>query len=70
MPAVAVGQVTLPFAFTGGSASTFELLQSAQLDGLWVTNTSAMLTTNAPGGSYSFIVRTSGAAEFYRVQSH
>ena len=68
-PTVATGQAQLPFTLTSGVASMFELLQSAQVNGPWVTNRSAMLITNVPGVSYTFTVPTAGADEFYRVQS-
>jgi hypothetical protein len=68
-PVVAGGCVQLFFTLTGGSASTFELLQAAQVTGPWVTNTTAVLKTNAPGTSYTFAAPTAGMDEFYRVQS-
>jgi len=68
-PMVAIGQARLPFTLTSGAASTFKLLQSARVNGPWVTNSSAVLATNAPGVSYTFTVPTTGADEFYRVQS-
>lgn len=67
--AVAYGQAHIPFTVTSGTASSFELLQSAQLVGPWTTNASATLTTNSPGRDYTFVAPTSGAVEFYRVQS-
>ena len=69
VPTVTTGQAQLPFTLRSGAASTFELLQSAQVNGPWVTNSSAVLVTNVPGVSYIFTVPTAGAVEFYRVQS-
>jgi hypothetical protein len=68
-PTVAGGQAQIPFTLTSGTASTFELLQSTQVNGPWVTNSSAVLTTNVPGVTYTFTAPTAGADEFYRVQS-
>jgi len=68
-PAVASGQAQIPFTLTSGTASTFELLQSAQVNGPWVTNSSAVLTTNVPGATYTFTAPTAGVDDFYRVQS-
>jgi len=68
-PTVAGGRAQIPFTLTSGTASTFELLQSAQVNGPWVTNSSAVLTTNVPGVTYTFTAPTAGADGFYRVQS-
>jgi hypothetical protein len=68
-PTIASGQAHLPFTLTSGTASTFELLQSGQVNGPWTTNSSAVLVTNNPGVSYTFTVVTAGPHEFYRVQS-
>ena len=68
-PAIANGQAQIPFTVTNGASSTFELLQSAQINGPWVTNSSAALVTNTLGFSYTFKVATAGSDEFYIVQS-
>jgi hypothetical protein len=68
-PSVAGGQAQIPFTLTSGTASTFELLQSSQVNGPWVTNSSAVLATNVPGVTYTFTATKAGADEFYRVQS-
>jgi hypothetical protein len=68
-PTVATGYAHLPFTLSSGTVSTFELLQSAHLNGPWATNSSAVLTTNVPAVSYTFSVATNGADEFYRVQA-
>jgi hypothetical protein len=68
-PAVAGGQAQIPFTLTSGTASAFELLQSVQVNGPWVTNSSAVLATNVPGVTYTFTVPTAGADGFYRVLS-
>ncbi|MGD0085958.1 MAG: DUF642 domain-containing protein [Verrucomicrobiota bacterium] len=68
-PTVASGHAQIPFTLTSGTPSTFELLQSAQVNGPWVTNSSAVLTTNVPGVTYTFTAPTAGADGFYRVQS-
>jgi len=68
-PAIASGQAQIPFTLTSGTASTFELLQSSLVNGPWVTNSNAALTTNVPGVTYTFTAPTAGADEFYRVQS-
>ncbi len=68
-PMVARDQAQIPFTLSGVAASTFELLQSPQISGPWVTNSSAVLVTNVPGAVYTFSVPTAGADEFYRVQT-
>jgi hypothetical protein len=68
-PVVAGGQAQMPFTLTSGTPSAFQLLQSAQVNGPWVTNSSAVLATNVPGVTYTFTVPTAGADEFYRVLS-
>jgi hypothetical protein len=68
-PLIAQGHAQIPFTLSGGAASTFELLQSPQITGPWVTNRGAVLATNVPGAAYTFSVPTAGADEFYRVQT-
>jgi hypothetical protein len=68
-PTVSDGQVQIPFAVTNGSASNFTLLQSAQVNGPWMTNNGAILATNVPGVSYTFTAVRAGPEEFYIVQS-
>jgi hypothetical protein len=70
-PSVAPGQARIPFTLpnSNGAAFTYELLQSAKVNGPWATNHGAVLTTNVPNFSYAFTVPAVGAEEFYRVQS-
>jgi hypothetical protein len=70
-PSLTPGQARIPFTLTNtnGAAYTYELLQSAKVNGPWATNHSAVLMTNVPNLSYAFTVPVSGADEFYRVQS-
>lgn len=67
-PAISGGQVTLNFAVLG-TASTFKLLQADQLPGPWITNSSAVFTTNVPGSSYRFTATGGTATRFYRIQT-
>jgi hypothetical protein len=62
-------QVVIPFAVTQGSAATFNLLQASQLIGPWITNTSAILTTNLAGSLYQFSASANGNSTFYRIRS-
>jgi hypothetical protein len=70
-PSLALGQARIPFTLpnSNGTAYTYELLQSAKVNGPWATNHSAVLMTNVPNFSYAFTVPAIGADEFYRVQS-
>jgi hypothetical protein len=67
-PAVASGQVQVPFTVTAGSSATFKLLQADQPGGPWSTNAGATLTTNLPGSSYRFSTPVGPAMRFYRVK--
>lgn len=67
-PVLTNNQVQLNFAVTG-PASAFHLLQTAQLNARWTTNTNATLATNAPGTSYRFTTPETSPAQFYRIQS-
>ena len=62
-------QVLLNFTVSGGSATTFHLLQTTQLNTPWTTNTTATFTTNVPGSSYRFTVTNDSSLWFYRVQT-
>jgi hypothetical protein len=64
---IAANQAQIPFTVTGGPVSTFQLLQSGQITGVWQTNSSAVLTTLVPGSSYQFTAAVGGATMFYRV---
>src|ERR1035437_8834473 len=69
-PVISGSQVQLNFTVTSGSAATFHLLQADQLGNrTWVTNASALLTTNVPGSSYHFTTTNGPATRFYRVQT-
>jgi hypothetical protein len=61
--------VLLNFTVTGGSATTFHLLQTGQLGMPWATNTTATFSTNVPGGSYRYTDTNSSAVRYYRVQT-
>jgi hypothetical protein len=77
MPAIVMGQpvlsnnsVVLNFTVSGAPATTFHLLQAAQLSaGAWVTNSTAVLATNPPGSSYRFTATKTNPSQFYRVQT-
>jgi hypothetical protein len=68
-PVLSGSQVQLNFTVTSGQAATFHLLQVDQLGGTWITNASAVLTTNIPGSSYRFTTTSGPATRFYRIQS-
>jgi hypothetical protein len=69
-PIIAGSQVQLNFTVSSGSAATFHLLQADQLGSrTWVTNASALLTTNVAGSSYHFTTTNGPATRFYRVQT-
>jgi hypothetical protein len=68
-PVLSGSQVQLNFTVTSGPAATFHLLQVDQLGGTWITNASAVLTTNIPGSSYRFTTTSGPATRFYRIQS-
>lgn len=52
-----------------GLAFSFHLLQANQPGQMWITNTSAVLTTNVPGSAYAFTTTNGAAMQFYRIQS-
>jgi hypothetical protein len=69
-PVIAGSQVQLNFTVSSGSAATFHLLQADQLGSrTWVTNASALLTTNVAGSLYRFTTTNGPATRFYRVQT-
>lgn len=59
----------IDFTVQSGTASSFKLLQAAQVGGPWSTNSAAVLTTNAPGSQYRFTATVGAAPGFYRVQT-
>jgi hypothetical protein len=65
-PSLAAGQVQIPFTLTQGNASSFQLLQSSQLNGMWIATT-AVLVTTTEGSSYQFTAPFPGVTTFYRV---
>jgi len=68
-PMLANNQVLLNFSVSGGSATTFHLLQTANLAVPWTTNSTATFTTNVPGSSYRFTATNNSSLEFYKVQN-
>jgi hypothetical protein len=60
-------QVKVGFALTSGTASSFHLLQMDHLGGPWVTNGTAVLTTNVPGSSFQFTTTSGPPMRLYRV---
>ncbi|HXR05478.1 MAG TPA: hypothetical protein VN836_12300, partial [Verrucomicrobiae bacterium] len=68
-PFLTNNQVWLNFTNIGGSATSFHLLQTAQLNASWTTNSTAKFTTNVPGSSYRFTATNNSALEFYKVQT-
>jgi hypothetical protein len=67
-PVLTNNQVLLNFTVSG-SATTFHLLQSAQLNLTWTTNTTATFTTNIPGSSYRYAATNNAPIQFYRIQT-
>lgn len=61
-------QVQLNFSVNPVQATTFQLLQAAQLSGPWMTNTTAPLTTNPLDGSFRYTVTNDSASQYYRVR--
>ncbi len=68
-PVLTNNQVVLNFSVVGGSATTFHLLQTTQLNTSWITNSTATFTTNTPGSSYRFTTTNNSSLRFYRVQT-
>ena len=68
-PVLTNNQVLLNFTVSGGSATTFHLLQTASLTVPWAANSTATFTTNVPGSSYRFTATNNSALQFYRVQT-
>ena len=68
-PMLTNNQVLLNFTISGGSASTFHLLQTTNLTVQWTTNSTATFTTNIPGSSYRFTATNNSSLRFYRVQT-
>ena len=68
-PMLTNNQVLLNFTVSGGSATTFHLLQNANLMVPWTTNSTAAFTTNVPGSSYRFTTTNNSSLEFYKVQT-
>jgi len=68
-PMLTNNQVLLNFTVSGGSATTFHLLQTANLAVPWTTNSTATFTTNVPGSSYRFTATNNSSLEFYKVQN-
>jgi sugar lactone lactonase YvrE len=68
-PAIGNGHAQINFSLLSGMGTSFSLLSATRPDGPWSTNAAAVLSTNAPGASYSFIAPLPQvAAQFYRVQ--
>jgi uncharacterized protein YkwD len=68
-PVIVGTQVRLDFNLTSGLATTFHLLQTDQLGQPWITNNSAVFTTNVPGSSFRFTTTTGPVTRFYRIQT-
>lgn len=67
-PAIANGRIQIPFSLLSGAAGAFYLLNANAPGGTWATNSAAVLSTNAPGTSYTFSAPLpNAAAQFYRV---
>jgi secreted PhoX family phosphatase len=68
-PIIGDGFAQISFSLLSGEGASFNLLNASQPNGPWTTNAAAVLTTNVPGASYTFITllpQVSG--QFYRVQ--
>ncbi len=66
-PTVTGSRVEIDFTLAAGSATGFHLLQADQLTCPWVTNRTAVLTTNVAGRAYQFATTNGPAARFFRV---
>jgi hypothetical protein len=66
-PSFTLEQAQIPFTVMQGAATSFELLQAAQLTGPWTTNTSAVLSTLAAGSSFQFTAPPPTTTTFYHV---
>lgn len=64
------GKARVNFSAPAQLASSFRLLNSAHPSGPWTTNTAAVLSTNAPGASFTFTAPLDdSSAQFYLVQT-
>lgn len=61
------GQAQVGFTVTGGPASSFVLFEATQLDGAWVANGNAILTTNVPDKQFTFSSSPQSQVRFFRV---
>jgi hypothetical protein len=68
-PVLTNNQVLLNFTVSGGSATTFHLLQTTNLTAPWATNSTATFTTNVLGSSYRFTATNNSALRLYKVQT-
>jgi hypothetical protein len=68
-PTISGNQVKIKFTLSSGLAANFNLLQAIQLQGPWVTNGTAVLTTNVPGSSWQFATTNGPGSKFYKVQT-
>ncbi len=70
VPALTNNEVLLNFTISGGSASTFHLLQANQLNpAAWTTNATAIFTTNISGSWYRFTTTNNASIRFFRIQT-
>ncbi len=69
-PTITASQAQIPFTLTQGAASSFNLLQAAQITGPWAANASAVLSTRIPGTSFQFTEPRAAGTTFYRVLAH
>ncbi len=68
-PVLTGNQVQLNFTVVSSlTNATINLLQTAQLGSGWTTNTTAALTTNIAGFSYSYTPTNNSSAGLYRIQ--
>ena len=64
---LADGQAQVSFTVTGGPASSFALIEADQLDGAWVADGNAILTTNVPDKEFTFTSPQQSPVRFFRV---
>ena len=68
LPVLTNRQLQINFTISGAT-STFHLVQTTNLASKWTTNSTAKLTTNILGSSYSYTATNNLPANFFRVQT-
>jgi hypothetical protein len=69
VPEIAGTNLLLGFTQSKLSNTHFTLLQSANVNGPWTTNSNALLTPNEQTGGFQFTLPAPADPAYYRVQS-